>query len=38
VERLLDPDEVAAMIAWLAGPDASAVTGADIPVDGGLAV
>jgi SDR family mycofactocin-dependent oxidoreductase len=38
VERLLDPDEVAAMIAWLAGPDGSAVTGADIPVDGGLAV
>jgi SDR family mycofactocin-dependent oxidoreductase len=38
VERLLDPDEVAAMIAWLAGPAGSAVTGADIPVDGGLAV
>jgi NAD(P)-dependent dehydrogenase (short-subunit alcohol dehydrogenase family) len=38
VERLLDPDEVAAMIAWLAGPAGGAVTGADIPVDGGLAV
>jgi SDR family mycofactocin-dependent oxidoreductase len=38
VERLLEPDEVAAMIAWLAGPGGSAVTGADIPVDGGLAV
>jgi SDR family mycofactocin-dependent oxidoreductase len=38
VERLLDPDEVAAMIAWLAGPGGGAVTGADIPVDGGLAV
>jgi SDR family mycofactocin-dependent oxidoreductase len=38
VERLLDPDEVAAMIAWLAGPAGAAVTGADIPVDGGLAV
>jgi SDR family mycofactocin-dependent oxidoreductase len=38
VERLLEPDEVAAMIAWLAGPAGDAVTGADIPVDGGLAV
>jgi SDR family mycofactocin-dependent oxidoreductase len=38
VERLLEPDEVAEMIAWLAGPNGSAVTGADIPVDGGLAV
>jgi SDR family mycofactocin-dependent oxidoreductase len=38
VERLVEPDEVAAMIAWLAGPGGSAVTGADIPVDGGLAV
>ncbi len=38
VERLLEPDEVAAMIAWLAGPGGGAVTGADIPVDGGLAV
>jgi SDR family mycofactocin-dependent oxidoreductase len=38
VERLLDADEVAAMIAWLAGPAGGAVTGADIPVDGGLAV
>jgi SDR family mycofactocin-dependent oxidoreductase len=38
LERLLDPDEVAAMIAWLAGPAGGAVTGADIPVDGGLAV
>jgi SDR family mycofactocin-dependent oxidoreductase len=38
VDRLLEPDEVAEMIAWLAGPNGSAVTGADIPVDGGLAV
>ncbi len=38
VERLLEPDEVAAMIAWLAGPGGGAVTGAGIPVDAGLAV
>ena len=34
--RLLEPSEVAAAIAWLCGPDASALTGAVIPVDGGL--
>lgn len=38
VERLLEPGEVAALIAWLAGPAGSAVTGAAIPVDGGLSV
>lgn len=38
VERLLEPAEVAAMIVWLAGSAASAVTGAAIAVDGGLAV
>lgn len=38
IERLIDPREVAAMITWLAGPTGSAVTGADIPVDGGLVV
>jgi NAD(P)-dependent dehydrogenase (short-subunit alcohol dehydrogenase family) len=37
VERLIEPEEVAAMIVWLAGPGGSAVTGADLPVDGGLA-
>ncbi|HEY2601778.1 MAG TPA: mycofactocin-coupled SDR family oxidoreductase [Thermoleophilaceae bacterium] len=36
VRRLLEPGEVAAAIAWLCGPDASALTGAAIPVDGGL--
>jgi SDR family mycofactocin-dependent oxidoreductase len=36
VRRLLEPDEVAAAIAWLCGPDASALTGAILPVDGGL--
>jgi len=36
VERLLEPDEPAAVIAWLCGTDASGVTGAAWPVDGGL--
>ena len=36
--RLLQPAEVAAMLAFLAGNSASAVTGAVIPVDGGLAL
>jgi SDR family mycofactocin-dependent oxidoreductase len=36
VERLLEPAEPAALIAWLCGPDASGVTGAVLPVDGGL--
>jgi SDR family mycofactocin-dependent oxidoreductase len=34
--RLLEPAEVAAAVAWLCGPDASALTGAVIPVDAGL--
>jgi SDR family mycofactocin-dependent oxidoreductase len=36
--RLLDADEVAAALAWLAGPDSSAMTGAVVAVDGGLSV
>ncbi len=36
VERLLDPDEPAAMVAWLCGIEASGVTGAALSVDGGL--
>jgi SDR family mycofactocin-dependent oxidoreductase len=36
VRRLLEPEEVAAAVAWLCGPAASALTGAVIPVDGGL--
>jgi SDR family mycofactocin-dependent oxidoreductase len=35
-ERLLEPDEPAALIAWLCGHDSSGVTGAVLPVDGGL--
>lgn len=38
LERLLEPAEVAAMIVWLLSAEAAAVTGATLPVDGGLAV
>jgi NAD(P)-dependent dehydrogenase (short-subunit alcohol dehydrogenase family) len=36
VERLLLPDEPAALIAWLCAVEASGVTGAALSVDGGL--
>jgi SDR family mycofactocin-dependent oxidoreductase len=38
VGRLLDPAEVAAVLAFLAGPDSGAMTGAVVPVDGGLSL
>lgn len=38
VERLLAPEEIAALLTWLAGPQSSAVTGAAVPVDGGLSL
>jgi SDR family mycofactocin-dependent oxidoreductase len=38
VGRLLRPEEVAGALVWLAGPDAAALTGAVIPVDGGLSL
>ncbi|WP_410675044.1 mycofactocin-coupled SDR family oxidoreductase [Amycolatopsis sp. cmx-4-68] len=38
VGRLLDPAEVAAVLAFLAAPDSGAMTGAIVPVDGGLAL
>jgi len=38
IGRLLRPAEVAAVLAFLAGAGASAMTGAIVPVDGGLAL
>lgn len=38
VRRLLDPAEVAAVLAFLAGPASSGMTGAVVPVDGGLSL
>jgi SDR family mycofactocin-dependent oxidoreductase len=36
--RLVRPDEVAAALVWLAGPGSSGMTGAVVPIDGGLAL
>lgn len=38
LDRLLQPHEIAEMLVWLAGPRSSGVTGASVPVDGGLAL
>lgn len=38
IGRLLEPSEIAATIAWLCSSAASAITGADIAVDGGMTV
>ncbi|HEY2814012.1 MAG TPA: mycofactocin-coupled SDR family oxidoreductase [Acidimicrobiales bacterium] len=34
--RLIEPNEVAALAAWLCGPDSAAITGAVLPVDAGM--
>jgi NAD(P)-dependent dehydrogenase (short-subunit alcohol dehydrogenase family) len=36
VHRLLEPDEPAALLAWLCGPESSGITGSVLPVDGGM--
>ncbi|GAA5158753.1 SDR family NAD(P)-dependent oxidoreductase [Amycolatopsis dongchuanensis] len=36
VERLLDPDEVAAAVCWLCGEQSSAITGTVVHADGGF--
>lgn len=38
IERLIAPEEVAAVLVWLAGPASGAVTGVDYPIDGGLGI
>ena len=38
VERLLSPDEIAAALVWLAREDNGGITGAVVPVDGGLSL
>lgn len=36
IGRLLDPDEVARVIAWCCTPETAALNGADVPADGGF--
>lgn len=36
LHRLIDPDEIAAVLHWLCGPGSSAMTGAVVPVDAGM--
>jgi SDR family mycofactocin-dependent oxidoreductase len=36
IERLLAPDEIAAAVCWLCGPDSAAVTGSTVHADGGF--
>ncbi len=38
VGRAATPDEVAAAVAYLCGPDAASITGSDLDVDGGLSI
>ena len=36
IPRYAEPDEIAAMVAWLAGPEAGFITGASLTIDGGF--
>jgi len=36
--RLIEPDEIAALVSWLASPQSRGATGGDYPLDGGLAL
>lgn len=38
LERLLEPEEIAALIVWLASPAAGGMTGTAVPIDAGLAL
>ena len=38
IGRLIDPMEIATSIVWLCSPASSAITGADIAIDGGMTV
>jgi 3-hydroxybutyrate dehydrogenase len=35
IKRLIEPEQVAALVLWLCGPAAAALTGASLPIDGG---
>jgi NAD(P)-dependent dehydrogenase (short-subunit alcohol dehydrogenase family) len=35
IQRYSAPDEVAGLVAWLAGPEARSVTGAEFTIDNG---
>ena len=35
IKRLVEPEQVAALVVWLCGEQASAMTGTSIPIDGG---
>jgi 3-hydroxybutyrate dehydrogenase len=38
LKRLIEPEEVAAAVAYLCSPDASFITGASLMIDGGWSV